>query len=360
MRIDAITIWRLKVPLIRPYHLTGVVLSELDVLLAEARGPDGQAGCGEAVIIPGYTDESVDEGWTFCREQSEALIGLQAVDAEERLDAWRPTLPHAVTVLRVAVEMMRGHPLFEPPAEPVRIPLSMAVMSQDPADIAGEVEGHLTAGHRTLKLKGGWDRESDLARLQALQRAAAGRARIRFDANQGYSRDAALALVDALDPEGIESIEQPCAADDWEANAAVAAASPVPLKLDESIYAETDIDRAAAMDGCGYVKMMLVKQTGVGRLKSALDHIRAVGLGPILGNGAATDVNCWAEACVARHTIDTAGEMNGFLKNRENLLERPLRMEDGSLVLEPDFEPHLDHARVNRMAVARDAFGAGR
>ena len=31
----------------------------------------------------------------------------------------------------------------------------------------------------------------------------------------------------------------------------------------------------------------------------------------VLGDGTATEISCWQEACVARLAIDNAGEMNG-------------------------------------------------
>ncbi len=355
-RIESVTLWRLRVPLIRPYRLTGVTLSDLDVLLAEAGDAEGRAGCGEAVIVPHYTTETTGAGWEFCLEQAARLVGMKPSEAKRALDPHRAARPHAATVLQVAVETMEGHALLEPPSLPTRVPLSMAVMSQDPRGIASEVEAHLDAGFRTLKLKGGWDLEGDLKRLAAVQAAVAGAADIRFDANQGYTRETALRLMERIDPRGLESIEQPCAADDWDANAAAAAASPVPLKLDESVYGLADIDRAAEMRGCGYVKTMLVKRKGLSRLEDALKRIREAGLSPVLGNGASTDVNCWAEACVARHTIDNAGEMNGFLKTRERLWREPLTFEDGAIVLDPAFEPALDRERADRLSVAKERF----
>ncbi len=355
-RIDNITLWRLRVPLFRPYHLTGVTLSELDVLLAEVRDQDGRKGCGEAVIIPHYTTETTQDGWKFCCERAAELVGKDSATAKAALEPHRRDYPHAVTVMQVAIEMAEGHPLLEPPVESTRVPLLMAVMSQDPRDIAAEVETHLKNGFKTLKVKGGWDIEADLDRLAAVQKATSGLAAIRFDANQGYTKESALELMRRINPDGIESIEQPCAADDWEANTAAAAAAPVPLKLDESIYELTDIDRAARVDGCGYVKMMLVKRNGLTRLQDAMERIRAVGLSSVLGNGASTDVNCWAEACVARHTVDNASEMNGFLKNREQLWREPLLFKNGAIVLEPEFRPNLNYELVDRLSLTKKRF----
>src|SRR2546427_707247 len=81
-----------------------------------------------------------------------------------------------------------------------------------------------------------------------------GRARLRIDANQGYSRSDGCRFASALDPEVVDWFEQPCALRDWDSNAAVAKVSAVPVMLDESIYSFVDIQRAAGIEGVGFIK----------------------------------------------------------------------------------------------------------
>src|SRR3546814_19222622 len=101
----------------------------------------------------------------------------------------------------------------------------------DPEDIAAEVETWLAEGFRTFKVKVGKDVEADLTRIQAIQKAVAGRATLRLDANRAYSAEQGIAFASRLDANGIQRLAQPSAAEDWDANAAVAAASPVPVLL---------------------------------------------------------------------------------------------------------------------------------
>ena len=96
----------------------------------------------------------------------------------------------------------------------------------------------LSQGFRVFKVKVGFDLPRDLERVREIQRIVDGRARLRLDANQGYTRAQACEFVDTLDPRAIELFEQPCAAKDWAANEAVASCSAVPIMLDESIYSE--------------------------------------------------------------------------------------------------------------------------
>ena len=355
MKIDHVTLWRLKVPLYEPYNLSLAALSELDSIVAELRDADGRTGFGDCTVIPGYTPETGDGAWRFCLAHAARLPGMDVAAAKASFDPFRSSDPHAVSVLQVALEMLEANPLLDAPAEETRVPILSPVNSKDHRVIPDEIERLLAQGYRTLKVKVGWDVDKDLERLKLIQRVNAGRAALRLDANQGFSAADGIRFARALDPASIELFEQPCHCDDWDANAAVAAASPVPVMMDESIYGFADIDRAAAMPGCGYVKLKISKMTGVDLLAEGLRRIRRKGLHPVLGNGAATDIGCWVEACIARREIDNAGEMCGFLKNRSQLLETPLVFEDGAILLTPGERPRLDHGALHRQAVATQA-----
>jgi hypothetical protein len=79
----------------------------------------------------------------------------------------------------------------------------------------------------------------------------------------------------------------------------------------------------------------------------------------VLGNGVATDFGCWMEACIAADCITTAGEMNGFLKQREPLVRNPMRISAGAIHLPPRYRPEPDHAAIDRCTVDRKSARAG-
>jgi L-alanine-DL-glutamate epimerase-like enolase superfamily enzyme len=211
----------------------------------------------------------------------------------------------------------------------------------------------LDAGFGTLKVKVGFDADRDARRVRLIQSIVAGRCLLRLDANQGYDRERGCAFAQGLDPECIELFEQPCAADDWDGAQAVAAVSPVPMMLDESIYGMEDIERAARLGAARFIKLKLMKMGSLERLARGIRRIRELGMEPVLGNGVACEVGCWMEACVARDLITNAGEMNGFLKPVTRLLVDPLPFSDGALVLEAGCAPRLDPHAMSLCTVAR-------
>lgn len=166
----------------------------------------------------------------------------------------------------------------------------------------------------------------------------------------------ARAFLAELAPTDIELLEQPCDKHDWAANARVAADAPVPIMLDESIYTLADVERAAGLAGVAFVKVKINKLGGVQRLGDGLLHIGRSGLRPVLGNGVATDISCWMEAAVASHTIDTTGEMNGWLKLPESLLRNPVRVEQGAMCLPAGYWPVVDTRVLESYALESLAF----
>jgi hypothetical protein len=95
-----------------------------------------------------------------------------------------------------------------------------------------------------------------------------------------------------------------------------------------------------------YVKLKLMKLGTLRALVGALERIRALGMTPVLGNGVACDLGCWMEACIAARHIDNAGEMNGFLKARAQLLSEPLEVHDAAIRLKPGYSPRLALERL--------------
>jgi hypothetical protein len=97
---------------------------------------------------------------------------------------------------------------------------------------------------------------------------------------------------------------------------------------------------------------------GVEMATTGLAMIRACGMIPVAGNGAASDISSWMEACTARLTVDVACEMHGFLKLKTPLLQDQLPFVDGAIVLAPGYFPRVDESAVSRFATFTELFGA--
>lgn len=354
--VKSVTLHRLRLPLAVPYKLALGVVEVFDTILVEVTGTDGGTGYGEATLLTGYTEETIDQAWDRARDSARMMPGRDTDTALRQAHSLLPAAPFTATGLATALEMLRGHPLLLAESER-RVPLLAIVGAGGGEPLATELEAFLDRGYRTFKVKIGFDVEADLAHVAEVQSVLAGRGSIRLDANQGYDADQACRFLRGLQPEGIELVEQTCAAGDWEAAARVAQhAHGLPLMLDESIYGIEDIRRAAELGCARFIKFKLMKAGGLDRLVDCLNEIRARGMQPVLGNGVASDVGCWMEACVAAAHVDNAGEMNGFLKPADPVVCEPMQVVDGDLVLPARWRPVLDHDAISAHCVERVQF----
>lgn len=346
-RIEKITVRRLNLPLLRPYRLSYRTFETFEPYLVEIEDTDGRTGFGDGHISPGSSSETRKGGWDFLTAWASRCVGQDPEEAREAILAVADESKVAATSLVSALDVLEDHPLLRVTG-PATLPLMAPVNATEAKAIAAEIEAGIDEGFRTFKVKVGKDVEADLTRVAAVRSAASGRATLRLDANRGFSRDDALRFVERLDPEGIDLFEQPCKAEEWDSNAAVAAASPVPLMLDEAISSLADIERAGSTPGVGFCKLKLKRFVSLGLLQEGLEAVRRHGMEPVLGDGLGSEIHSWLEACVARTTIRNAGEFNGFLKPRDRLFTAPLRFERGAIHLDPG-RPELDRTAIQRL-----------
>ncbi len=357
MRLDEINLYRVELPLIAPYRLSYRTFESFEPLIVEMRDGAGGVGWGEQHISPGSSTETREGGWAFARELAGEIVGLDTAQAKRRVAARAVNSKVAATALTTAIEMLEGAPVLRSAGER-RLRLLTAFNATDHKEIGEEVERCLAQGYRTFKIKVGKDVTADLKRLARIQECIAGRATLRIDANRAYGREEGCRFASAISPEGVELFEQPCAAEDWQANAAVAAISRVPLMLDEPICALADIDRAASIPGIGLCKVKLKRFGSLAGLREAVLRVRGKGLGVVLGDGLGAEINCWMEARLADGVIDNAGEFNGFLKIRPEarLLARPLHFEAGEILLPAGWWPEIDRKRLTDHCLHSERF----
>jgi L-alanine-DL-glutamate epimerase-like enolase superfamily enzyme len=103
----------------------------------------------------------------------------------------------------------------------------------------------------------------------------------RVDANCGWSVDETLANADAFQDLGVEFIEQPLPADQWEGMKILQAECKLPVIADESCITETDVGRCAGLfDG---VNIKLVKCGGLTPARRMIEQARSNGLSVMVG-----------------------------------------------------------------------------
>jgi L-alanine-DL-glutamate epimerase-like enolase superfamily enzyme len=160
--------------------------------------------------------------------------------------------------------------------DPRRAPVSSFTIGLDTPERL-RVKVAEAAPYPVLKIKLGTDRdEAILATIREITDKP-----LRVDANAGWSRARAHAMLPVLKAHGVEFVEQPLAPDDVEGLAQLRRAGVLPIVVDESCIVARDIPRlAGAVDGIN------IKLAKCGSLREALRMIataRAHGLLVMVG-----------------------------------------------------------------------------
>lgn len=322
-------------PLTKPYDLSFASLTTFDSVWVVAEYDDGRVGIGEAVALPGYGWETLDTVRRTVAAITEGADGQSREAIIARCREARVEHPFAASAVMTALELPDALDQARPD---LHFPVSAPVAADWPlADLRGSVEKHLAAGYNFIKVKIGRDLDRDIVGTRCLLTEWPGRNfRLVFDANQAYSTDAALIFareLGSIASNRLQWLEQPVDRDDWDAMERVCRSRHAPVVLDECIYSEADVERAARIGAKG-VKLKLMKNFGIAETLSLARKARTLGLFVVFGNGVATDVGNLGEYLVLAADgglFEAPTESNGFAKLREPLLGKLLTMDNGSL-----------------------------
>ncbi|HUP20876.1 MAG TPA: dipeptide epimerase [Gemmatimonadota bacterium] len=204
-------------------------------------------------------------------------------------------------------------------------PTSFTIGIGTPEEMKAKVEE--AARWPILKIKMGF--EGDVEVLERI-RGMTGKP-IRVDANEGWSRDQALARIPALEDLGVELLEQPVPADDVDGLARVAASTSIPVVADESC--RTTADLAGLVGVVDVVNVKLAKTGSVGEAYRLMTAAKALHFGVFLG--------CMVESSLgiaaAAHLAPLADwvDLDGHLLLSEDPF-RGLRLDGGRVLPDPE------------------------
>jgi O-succinylbenzoate synthase len=273
MRIDAIILRELHIPLVQPFETSFGVTSNRRVLLVELRA-EGLTGWGECVAgeHPYYSEESIDTAWqVMLAELATTLIAADPEHGGKCPGIFRKVRGNrmAKAALENAVwdleAQMRGIPLAEllgGTRETIACGVSIGIQPTLEEQMA-EIEKELAAGYQRIKLKcrPGWD-----ANIFEAVRKRWPEILLSCDANSAYRLKDADRIA-SWDDFKLLMIEQPLWADDFYFHSMLQKRLATSICLDESIRNRRDALAAIEMESC---RIINVKVGRVGGFSEAI------------------------------------------------------------------------------------------
>ena len=227
---------------------------------------DGVTGSGEAAAVFYYGDTQ-DSLMTYLRTVPD--LGSDPFALDSILDRLPAGPPAAKAAVDIALHDLCGKKLGQPlyrlfGLTPSPLPETSFTIGIDAPEIMAERASQ--SGYPIIKIKVGT--EHDEAVVRSIRQAT--NARLRVDANAGWSREQALDLIPRLSEYDLELVEQPLPVKDeegyfWLKQKLRQQGVKTPIFADESVRTSRDVVKlAGALDG------VVVKLMKTGGLREAL------------------------------------------------------------------------------------------
>ena len=267
VKLTAVELRRIALPLVAPFRTSFGTETAKDALLVRAITPDGE-GWGECVAMdePLYSYEYVDAAQDVVRRFLLPRLFAAGEDSADGIGAGQ---------VAPLLEPIKGHPMAKAAVEMAvldaelraagqslatffgatrdRVPsgVSVGIMESIPK-LLDTVAGYLDAGYVRIKLKiePGWDVEP----VRAVRERFGDELLLQVDANTAYTLQDARHLA-RLDPFDLLLIEQPLAEDDMRGHAELARQIKTPVCLDESVTSARAAADAIALGACRIINV---------------------------------------------------------------------------------------------------------
>jgi L-alanine-DL-glutamate epimerase-like enolase superfamily enzyme len=258
-------------PFKEPYVTARGRLIRREMVLLRIWDDDGIEGLGEAVPLSlrgGVTIEKVVkelEGLGTTSSIADAIAVRSVIDgvvhggegegAGEAVASL--SLPARCALSTAVLDLTEKRRGTKGEHAPVRC--NATLVSGSPSAVAAAAARWAKAGFGTFKLKVGAG--EDVAQVEAVRAALGPDAKVRLDANASWSLEEATRILAAVEPLGIELVEQPVATIGEAAQ--LAWHTPIPLAGDESIVTIADAEESVREHGFGITGVKLSKVGGI-------------------------------------------------------------------------------------------------
>jgi L-alanine-DL-glutamate epimerase-like enolase superfamily enzyme len=291
MRLVRAEAWAVSMPLAEPYTIAQASYDRADNVFLRLVPDKGAPGYGCAAPDPEITGETAADALAALAAVEPLLAGADPLARNRVLARVKPALAGRPSA-RAAVDMALHDLLGKAAGLPLwrllggyraRMRTSVTIGILPEAAAVERARARVAEGFRCLKLKGGRDPGEDAERVRAVRAAIGPRIELRFDANQGYTVEQAIAFVEGTRAAKVALLEQPTARGEPALLGRVSRAVAIPVMADESLLSLRDAFRLARRD---LVDMVNVKLMKVGGLTDALatDSVaRAAGLEVMVG-----------------------------------------------------------------------------
>lgn len=270
MKITKTEIYKFKIPMI-PFTIATGTMEFAQNILLKIHTSEGIIGYGECSAFPMIVGETQTSCYQHAMDFAAFWIGKNPLEITSRLKeldniiAGNYTIKSAFDIALYDIAAKAANqPLYAflgGHQKAIESDLSIGIDS--PENMAKQAIEFKEKGVNVIKVKLGKDPEIDVERIKQIRNAIGDQIKIRIDANQGWSKETALTVLQNLAPFDIEFCEQPMHKyyDDY--LPALCAASPITIMADESVFTHHDARKLIANKACHLINIKFSKSGGI-------------------------------------------------------------------------------------------------
>ena len=270
MTITHTDIWKFSIPM-HPFTIATGTMHFAQNIFIRVHLESGIYGVGECSAFPMITGETQSSCFEMAKDFAALWKGKNALAITDRLKelddfaAFNTTIKSAFDMaLYDIAAKIAGKPLYEYLGGAVKkIETDLTIGIDTPSAMAERAKEFVANGVRIIKIKLGKYAEDDINRVRLIREAAGSSIKLRIDANQGWSFDDAVKVLNAIADFGIEFCEQPMRHWDDHLLPSLRKRSPVKIMADESVYDHRDAQRLIDAKACDFVNIKFAKSGGI-------------------------------------------------------------------------------------------------
>ena len=272
MQITQIEVYKFPVRLKKPFVISLGSFEYAENVIVLIGTSEGLIGFGECSPFMPINGESMETAYIVANYLAKSLIGKNPLDIEacsnemERTIYGNSSIKSAFDIaLHDVASQHAGLPLyaFLGGKNDKTLVTDYTVSLGNPEQMSVDAQEIKDRGFQVIKVKLGDDPEKDIFRIKAIRAQIGDEIPLRLDANQGWSVDSAIRVLNELAPYNIQFCEEPIARWNYMELSRIRKESPIMIMADESCCDHHDAKRLIDLDAVNSFNIKLGKSSGI-------------------------------------------------------------------------------------------------
>ncbi len=176
---------------------------------------------------------------------------------------------------------------------------NLTLSLDSPEKMYEEAQKAVEEGFLALKIKVGADLRASVQLVEKIRNNLGENIQIRLDANQAWTAQEAITVIEELKPYQIELVEQPVSAHNWEGLKWIRERVQTLIMADESVFSLEDAHRLVSHQAADILNIKLMKCGGIHQALKINHVAEAAGIECMVGSMMEGPISSYAAACLA-------------------------------------------------------------